>query len=662
MNRLRPWLSAFFILLTINCTSLLAQDEAALYRSARDVEEVAARIAALQKFVADFPSGQFTGSAYNKLFSTYLEINDGPAALDAAEKYLATMPENRRGSAYNGLAWQLAEKKVGLPTAARYAQLAEEWARAANNPRSLKAILDTRAFVLFQMGDAKQAEALQNEAVIGNEDDPEYTGRLALYQEAAGHRTAALQTAAHNLITGGGDETLERFFSWIAQEYPQEAVRTEKREKLVMGEVQKLLQGREDDPLLRSQAAVFMARTAVRLDLAEQWARDGVSAAAEHGGVSEAIAARMALAKVYSAQGQHRAVLATVYPVRELIEPWDSDFWIMMSTTQEALGQKEEALKTLLQAAAVYPQDQLMAKAEQLFAELNGGSEGFSAALETARKEISDFSPGRYSGSTSGNRVVLAELFTGAECAPCAGADRAFDALSEYYNRQALAILEYHLHIPGPDPLTNHHSEARYGFYGRNFGTPTVFINGTEKITGGGPAIVARNRFTSYNYIIQKGLEERTAVKISATADLSADQITLDGQVEGVPESAGILNVALAEKAIHYEGGNGVNHHIFVVRALMNGGEGLPIKGNSSDPQRFHYQFDLKAVETGLSQYLEQWQQENASRFRGSDGWRERPEKLDRSNLSLVLWVQDPQSKEVWQSLYREVPSASASR
>ena len=52
-------------------------------------------------------------------------------------------------------------------------------------------------------------------------------------------------------------------------------------------------------------------------------------------------------------------------------------------------------------------------------------------------------------------RVVVVELFTGAECPPCVSADVAFDALLETYKPNEVVLLEYHLHIPGPDPLTN---------------------------------------------------------------------------------------------------------------------------------------------------------------------------------------------------------------
>ncbi len=44
------------------------------------------------------------------------------------------------------------------------------------------------------------------------------------------------------------------------------------------------------------------------------------------------------------------------------------------------------------------------------------------------------FLAGRYDPEVESNRVVLAELFTGADCGPCVAADLAFDGLMERYN------------------------------------------------------------------------------------------------------------------------------------------------------------------------------------------------------------------------------------
>ena len=53
------------------------------------------------------------------------------------------------------------------------------------------------------------------------------------------------------------------------------------------------------------------------------------------------------------------------------------------------------------------------------------------------------------------DRLVLAEVFTGAGCPPCVGADLAFDAAMERYSPKDVAVVMYHEHVPRPDPMTN---------------------------------------------------------------------------------------------------------------------------------------------------------------------------------------------------------------
>ena len=77
------------------------------------------------------------------------------------------------------------------------------------------------------------------------------------------------------------------------------------------------------------------------------------------------------------------------------------------------------------------------------------------------------------------SRVALVELFTGAQCPPCVSADIAFDAAVKAYKPADVVLLEYHEHIPGPDPLTNADTEGRHEVLRRAIrGTPTAFVNG----------------------------------------------------------------------------------------------------------------------------------------------------------------------------------------
>ncbi|HEY2783462.1 MAG TPA: hypothetical protein VGJ05_00680, partial [Fimbriiglobus sp.] len=92
---------------------------------------------------------------------------------------------------------------------------------------------------------------------------------------------------------------------------------------------------------------------------------------------------------------------------------------------------------------------------------------------------VPPFKPEPYAGRTEkgANQVVVMELFTGAQCPPCVAADVAFDALGKSYKHSDVLLLQYHLHIPGPDPLTNRDTLARASYYKVN-STPSTFFNG----------------------------------------------------------------------------------------------------------------------------------------------------------------------------------------
>ena len=68
--------------------------------------------------------------------------------------------------------------------------------------------------------------------------------------------------------------------------------------------------------------------------------------------------------------------------------------------------------------------------------------------------------------------------------------------------------LQYHLHIPGPDPLTNNDSSARQKYYGSEVrGTPSTFFNGQSEAGGGGPMGNSEAKYDEYRKIIDKSLE-----------------------------------------------------------------------------------------------------------------------------------------------------------
>ena len=107
-------------------------------------------------------------------------------------------------------------------------------------------------------------------------------------------------------------------------------------------------------------------------------------------------------------------------------------------------------------------------------------------------KTMPPFKPDEFKGRKGkSDRAVLVELFTGAECPPCVAVDLAFDSLGRTYKPTDVVLLQYHAHIPGPDPLVSKDGTARMDFYNKrdeDKSTPQIFFNGKADTTGGGAA------------------------------------------------------------------------------------------------------------------------------------------------------------------------------
>jgi hypothetical protein len=243
-------------------------------------------------------------------------------------------------------------------------------------------------------------------------------------------------------------------------------------------------------------------------------------------------------------------------------------------------------------------------------------------------------------------RVVVVELFTGAQCPPCVSADVAFDGLAKTYKGTDVALLQYHLHIPGPDPLTNPDTEARAKFY-KISGTPTAYFSGTGKTVGGSNQISASSaQYKRYRDILDPLLEEPAKVKVTATARRKGDVIKINADVSGA-KNAGQdlkLRLVLTEESIRYVGGNKLRFHHHVVRALPGGVDGVAIPEDTLSNKA---EVDLGQLRKQWTAYLDDFN--NKRPFPRAD----RP--LDFHHLHVVAFVQDDASKEILQAVQVEV-------
>jgi hypothetical protein len=247
------------------------------------------------------------------------------------------------------------------------------------------------------------------------------------------------------------------------------------------------------------------------------------------------------------------------------------------------------------------------------------------------------------------NRVVLVELFTGAQCPPCVAADVAFDGLLQSFQAKDVAFLQYHLHIPGPDALTNSDSEKRSEFY-QIQGTPTFFIDGKEGPPSGGGKEDGKNSYDGLVKVIASQLEVEPKANLKLTASSKGEEIGIHAEVTDMqkPGENVRLHLVLVEEVVRYAGSNGQRLHHHVVRAFPGGVEGMALKENTAKQAVTVNVADLRK---SLADYLQDFNDKKRP-FSNED----RP--LDLKNLKVVAFIQDNKSKEILQTAQAELGEA----
>ena len=273
----------------------------------------------------------------------------------------------------------------------------------------------------------------------------------------------------------------------------------------------------------------------------------------------------------------------------------------------------------------------------------NGSTDGLEALLDERYRKFTkplEVKPYARPKATT-PRLVLAELFTGAACPPCVGADMAFDAAFERFSRQDMALIVYHQHIPGPDPMTNPSTEARKEIYALR-GVPTFAIDGRSKVGGGG-ADAAEGIFKDdINPVVEKQLAvaPEAQIKLNAAVVGSAIRVTADVSRIASASSKLKLQIALVEEQQRYSGPNGIRFHPMVVRSLA----GADSKGFAVDAKKgakVEHVFDLAKILADNRKAIDEFL---SKPFRGgdkptfTDG---RRDDIDASRLLVVAFVQD---------------------
>ena len=231
-------------------------------------------------------------------------------------------------------------------------------------------------------------------------------------------------------------------------------------------------------------------------------------------------------------------------------------------------------------------------------------------------------------------------------------ADVAFDALSKAYDHNDVILLQYHMHIPGPDPLTNDATVARFGFYGEKNpgqvrGTPTTLFNGKIAAGGGGGMDNSQGKFKDYVKAITAGQGEKSDVASTGSVSRNGDSLTVNVTADGVKDAKGLkLKVVLTEDSIHYVGGNALRFHHHVVRHFAGGVAGSELKDGKTAKT---LSINLAEVQAELTKYQDTYAKtQNIS-------YADTAPAMDKSGLKVVAFVQNDETGEILNAIQLDV-------
>ena len=240
------------------------------------------------------------------------------------------------------------------------------------------------------------------------------------------------------------------------------------------------------------------------------------------------------------------------------------------------------------------------------------------------------------------------------------GAGLAFDAAQERYTRNDLIVLNYHVHIPAPDPMVNPSVIKRREFYGVN-SSPSYFFDG-DADGGGGGADNAKSIFESkVEPAVEKHLAVAPGAKIALRATVAGTTVRARADVSKVASRSEKLRlqIALAEDMVTYSGENGERFHPMVVRSMAldaKNEQGFALKPGKGGT--FEYTFDVAKAAADAKAHLEEF--EKVER-KGEYTFRQKKHEIT-GGLVIVAFVQDEATKKVLQAVYLKPPSAKAAR
>lgn len=254
------------------------------------------------------------------------------------------------------------------------------------------------------------------------------------------------------------------------------------------------------------------------------------------------------------------------------------------------------------------------------------------------------FHPKKFKPETKwAGKAALAELFTGSECPPCVAADLGFDGLLASFDEKYLVVLEYHLPIPKPDPMMNPATKLRADYYGAR-STPTTIFQGETKHRGGGGKSNAEKKYNDYAGTIKKIVAETPSVNLEVSAKLDQDVVKVTWSSDKKPADVD-FNFALVQAEEKHKGGNGLVLHKMVVRDFAS-------SENGGDK---NIAFNIPESEKATEKYLHEFEKtyERIQNFK----FEILRNKINRTNLKVVFFIQDKNTKKILNAVICDVKS-----
>lgn len=647
------------LLLAINLCSSCAppyagMDEKEMLESVRELEDPFDRMEGFRLFLARYPASTELQKVRYELFKSAVAAGSEPAAISSARDYLDSVSDNRKVVETVEAVVTLARRGLALDTGLIWLDSME--LRASTMHRFYQAsCLDARALIHFRKNSPARALTFQQAAVDKYGDEVEFVRHLAEYEHATGHAKRAIARVLPMALEGDR-ESLDLLLGWTSAAAGGSSAGAF-RDSLVFDAIQRSVDtaATERQMLVRSTAAVFLARTGVQIARADAWSDEAFRSLTEDTPVEENVHLTRNRAAVLAALGRTQEALSLFDSIRLLMDPWQTLEWMTYASLLEKENQFSRASEAYATALLASSDDKLQAAYEKSYVRFAGSRKGLFRFVSDLRDSLSRFSPPHRTAPATSAKTVLGELFTGADCGPCVSADLAFDALAEYYGRQELIILEYHLHIPRPDPLTTNDGWERYLYYGGDFGTPVAFFDGRDKVGGGGPKFVLANRFAMYQKAVSNRLTDISGLSLSISALRRGSIVQANVEIKGandvIRQNGATLHIALVENSVNYTGSNGINPHAFVVRKLADGSKGFVIQPGSNFIQR---QINLDVVDKDIQDMIDRPESlpSKSPSMTKKPIWRSVPPPMNRENLSIVAWIQIPATKEIPQAAY----------